>query len=281
MSASAGERRIPLEQGGSVRVRAWGGSGAPILLIHGFLGGVEEWGDLPVRLTHRFHVAAVDLPGHGASDGGTDPGRYRIPRIARDLATVQEAIFGEPAWWLGYSMGGRIALAAAAEGVPVRGLLMESASPGIQDPEERRRRCALDEERAARIESAGMATFVAEWLGLPLFQGLFRRPARDREAARRLRESQDAGRMAAWLRGGGTGSQPSYWEALPHLRIPVRLLAGGMDPRFVAVGEAVAAAVPDGELRILSGAGHLPHLEDPDAWVEWVLASTPPEPQNP
>jgi 2-succinyl-6-hydroxy-2,4-cyclohexadiene-1-carboxylate synthase len=276
----ARERRIPLDGAGSVRVRVWGDSGTPLLLIHGFLGGVEDWGDLPLRLTSRFQVAAVDLPGHGSSDGAADPDRYRIPRIARDLEVVQSAVFQEPAWWLGYSMGGRIAVAAAAEGVAIRGLLLESASPGIRDAGDRALRRALDEERAIRIESVGMAGFVREWLDLPLFAGLAGCPAPIRSVARRLRESQDGGRMAAWLRGGGTGSQPSYWESLQGLRLPVRVLAGGEDPRFVALGRAMAAAAPDGSLRILPGVGHLPHLEDPEGWLDWVLASALPGPHN-
>ncbi|MDT8340353.1 MAG: 2-succinyl-6-hydroxy-2,4-cyclohexadiene-1-carboxylate synthase [Longimicrobiales bacterium] len=253
-----------------VHVRMWGERGVPLLLVHGFMGDARAWGDLGERLAARFRVAAVDLPGHGRSAGGVDPGRYRVPDVARDLGRVQEEVLGGPAWWLGYSMGGRIALAAACEGVPIRGLLLESASPGIQDPEARRRRRGEDRRRAERLEAVGTDAFVDWWLGLPLFRGLERLPAPARAAARAVRASQDAGRMAAWLRGGGSGSQPSYWEALASLELPVHLLVGEADGKFREIAEAMRARLRGATLRQLPAVGHLPHLEAPDAWCDWA-----------
>lgn len=270
------DRRVRLPGGEEIRVRCWGTEGVPLLLVHGFLGGVQEWDGLPARLAPRFRVAAVDLPGHGESDGGADPERYRVPRVARELGAVQDTVFGGPAWWLGYSMGGRIALAAAAEGIPMRGLLLESASPGIRDEEERRARRLEDEMRARRLEGEGMEAFVSWWLGLPLFQGLSRVPGDIREEARRLRASQRAERMAAWLRGGGTGSQPPYWDALEGLTLPVRLLVGEEDRKFRGVAAAMLSLLPGGSLTVAPGAGHLPHLEAPDAWLAWVEDAVPP-----
>lgn len=273
MSGLGDQRRIRLPGGETVRVRVWGTGGAPILLLHGFLGSSEEWGGLAAGLATWFRLAAVDLPGHGESDGGADPDRYRVPRVAREMAWVQEAVFGGPAWWLGYSMGGRIALAAAAEEVPMRGLLLESASPGIRDEDERRVRRAEDEVRARALEEEGMEAFVDRWLGLPLFSGLASLPAEDREEARRIRAGQDPARMAAWLRGGGTGSQPSYWDSLGSVKVPVHLLVGGADRKFAAVARAVLPHLHRGTLTEVPGAGHLPHLEAPEAWAAWVRAS--------
>ncbi|HSG48459.1 MAG TPA: 2-succinyl-6-hydroxy-2,4-cyclohexadiene-1-carboxylate synthase [Longimicrobiales bacterium] len=270
MKEDGGERRLRLPGGETVRVRVWGSGGTPIFLLHGFLGSAEEWGGLPGRLGRTFHVMAVDLPGHGGSDGGIDPACYGIPRVAREMAWVQEAVFGGPAWWLGYSMGGRIALAAAVEGVPMRGLLLESASPGIRDDGARRARRNEDEIRARALEEEGTAAFVDRWLALPLFSGLADLPAAARDEARRIRTAQDPGRMAAWLRGGGTGSQPSYWEILDSLEVPVHLLVGDADEKFVAVARSVLPHLRTGSLTVVPGAGHLPHLEAPGAWEAWV-----------
>lgn len=271
MSAPPEETRVEVPGGDGIRVLRWGAAGPPLLLVHGFMGGAEEWGTLPARLASAARIAAVDLPGHGRSDGGTEPGRYAVPRIARELAAVQESLFGGPAWWLGYSMGGRIALAAASEGAPVRGLLLESASPGLEDPADRASRREQDEARARRLEEVGMERFVEEWLALPLFAGLAACPLEVREAARAVRAGQDEARMAAWLRGGGTGAQPSYWDALPRLDIPVRILTGASDTRFVDVAREMVRRLPRASVSIVPGCRHLPHLEAPERWVEWVL----------
>lgn len=270
------DMRVRLPGGEEIRVRRWGTEGIPLLLVHGFLGSVQEWGGLPERLVPRFSVAAVDLPGHGESDGGTEPGRYDVPRVARELGAVQAAVFGGPAWWLGYSMGGRIALAAAAMGVPMRGLLLESASPGIPGEEGRRARREEDGLRARRLETEGTEAFVSWWLGLPLFAGLARLPRDVREEARRLRASQKAGRMAAWLRGGGAGSQPSYWDELEGLELPVRILVGEEDEKFRKTADAMLPLLPRGTMTVAPGAGHLPHLETPEAWLGWVCEAALP-----
>jgi 2-succinyl-6-hydroxy-2,4-cyclohexadiene-1-carboxylate synthase len=253
-------------------VREWRRGTTPLLLLHGFMGSAEEWGDLPEGLEGMW-VAAVDLPGHGRSEGEPSPERYRVPRIAREMGRLQEVLFGEPAAWLGYSMGGRIALSAAAQGVPMRMLLLESASPGLQDPAARQARRERDEETAQRLVKEGMSRFVDHWLGLPLFQGLRRVPEEPREHARRIRSAQDPAQMAAWLRGGGTGTQPSYWDDLHQLRVPVRLLAGEADEKFRDLAVRMAALLPDARLTLLRGAGHLPHLETPEAWVDWIRSA--------
>lgn len=263
------DRRVVLPGGTEVRLREWGREGSPLLLVHGFMGGAAEWGDLPQELP-GVHAVALDLPGHGESGGDAQPGRYTIPRVARELGALAQAVFGEPAWWLGYSMGGRIALAAAAEGIPMRGLLLEGASPGLREEGGRRVRREEDEARARTLEAQGMAAFVDRWLELPLFAGLHRLPREVRRAARDLRAGQDPERMAAWLRGGGTGIQPSYWDALPGMEIPVHLLVGEEDGKFSAVAEEMAADLPRCTVTRVPGAGHLPHLETPAAWVAWV-----------
>lgn len=267
---------------GRVAVREWrprpGGGGreserpVPLLLLHGFMGSMESWGDLPDQLLPRFHVAAVDLPGHGDSDPWSQP--YEIPEVARVLGEVQRQLFGEPAWWLGYSMGARIALSAGVGGRGVRGVLLESGSPGLADVEDRLERIELDEARATELESRGLEAFVDDWLRLPLFRGLSRGPEHVRERARRIRMRQGEEEMARWLREGSTGRQPSYWEALGGVSVPVGVLVGGEDRKFVDIGRAMVARLPGATMARAEGVGHTVHLEDPESWVRWVRDAT-------
>ena len=82
--------------------------------------------------------------------------------------------------------------------------------------------------------------------------------------------------MAAWLRGGGTGSQPSYWEALDGLHLPVRILVGSDDTKFSPIADEMAGALPDASVTRVPAVGHLPHVEAPDRWAAWVRGVLPP-----
>src|SRR5436190_1911294 len=74
--------------------------------------------------------------------------------------------------WLGYSMGGRIALHVAL-GHPddVSRLVLVGATPGIVDPIDRATRCEADEALAAMVERVGVDAFLEQWLAQPLFAG--------------------------------------------------------------------------------------------------------------
>ena len=126
------------------------GKGDPLLLLHGFTGSVEAWGEEVFEgFAQANQVVAVDLPGHGASDLSPDPERYQVEEILRDLCQVLDAVSLEKARWIGYSMGGRIALAAAVlRPARVSSLILESASPGLEGEKEQRARRRADEALA-------------------------------------------------------------------------------------------------------------------------------------
>jgi 2-succinyl-6-hydroxy-2,4-cyclohexadiene-1-carboxylate synthase len=70
--------------------------------------------------------------------------------------------------------------------------------------------------------------------------------------------------LAQSLRGVGTGVQPSLHAQLPALHIPVLLIAGELDTKFMAIARSMAQALPRSQLRIIPGAGHAVHLERPE-----------------
>ncbi|HRF97559.1 MAG TPA: alpha/beta fold hydrolase, partial [Aggregatilineales bacterium] len=72
---------------------------------------------------------------------------------------------------LGYSMGGRLALAFAIfHPQRVSKLILESSSAGLELAEERLARITSDESLAERIITGGIASFVAEWENVPLWK---------------------------------------------------------------------------------------------------------------
>ncbi|MBT8395547.1 MAG: 2-succinyl-6-hydroxy-2,4-cyclohexadiene-1-carboxylate synthase [Gemmatimonadetes bacterium] len=253
------------------------GAGDPLLLIHGFTGSCRSWGEeLLSGLGQAHRVIAVDLVGHGQSDVSPDPDRYQVDELLQDLGQILDAVGVEKARWLGYSMGGRLSLAGAVR-TPDRmsGLILESASPGLAEEGERRARRRADEALAEGILRGGMEAFVDHWMGLPLFatQGKLPPAIRVRTRERKLQNTPEA--LAACLRGMGTGVQPSFWDALPEVTVPVLLMAGEKDRKFTQVAERMAEGIPDAELRLIPKAGHAIHLENPFAWLAAVRTFAP------
>ncbi|MFM9107738.1 MAG: 2-succinyl-6-hydroxy-2,4-cyclohexadiene-1-carboxylate synthase [Chloroflexota bacterium] len=241
------------------------GSGPPVLLLHGFTGAAEAWEPWLGALANAHEVIAPDLLGHGGTDAPEVPARYAAERQVADLAAALDDLGIGRAAVVGYSMGARLALAfAAAHPGRVERLVLESGSPGIAGEAERAGRRAADEALARRIERDGMAAFVEEWERLPLFAAQARLPE---EVRRRQREQRLANRpqgLAASLRGFGQGVQPALHAALPGLAMPVLLVAGAEDDKYARLAREMAEAIPGAELEIIDGAGHVPHLEQPE-----------------
>ena len=261
-------REVPTPDGGALYVRE-NGTGPPLLLAHGFTGSSEAWGAaLLDELASDFRVLAVDLIGHGHSDTPHDPKRYALASQVRDLCSVLDSRDVGRAVWVGYSLGGRIALGAALLCPQrIRGLVLESASAGLDSDDERRARVAHDETLARRLEDDGLEAFVAYWMGLPLFatQARLGRGVLERERERRLRN--DSAALAASLRGIGSGAQPSFWKRLHEVRAAALVLAGSEDEKFCALARRMAARLPQAQLELIRGAGHAPHLEQPETYL--------------
>lgn len=257
--------------GVTYHVSEWG-MGQPLLLLHGFTGSSATWRPLADHFADRFRVLAVDLPGHGRTDAPFDIDRYRMARVASDLGDILAGLSASPAHWLGYSMGGRLALYTAAKlPVHVRSVVLESASPGLQTQAERQARQAQDEKLARQIEIEGIAAFVDYWEHLPLFASQARLSSTQLAEQREQRLHNSTRGLAGSLRGMGTGSQPSLWDNLVNLSLPGLLLVGELDEKFAALNRRMAALWAGAELAIIPDAGHAIHLERPDAFVAAVL----------
>jgi len=255
------------------------GEGEPLLLIHGFTGSCLSWGeDLLAGLAQAHRVITVDLIGHGKSDISPNPERYRVGEILRDLEQVLDSFSIERARWLGYSMGGRIALAGAVRNPSrISSLVLESASPGLAGESERKARRRADEALAEGILRGGMEAFVDHWLGLPLFATQGKLPPKIRSLTRERKLQNRPEALAACLRGIGTGAQPSFWDSLQGISVPTLLLAGEEDRKFTQVAGQMAAEIPRAVLRLMPKAGHAIHLENPFAWLAAVLTFDPAE----
>ena len=244
------------------------GSGAALLLLHGFTGSAETWRPFHDAWPGR-RLFAADLPGHGNSLG-VDAG------IAETVDALSAAMddrgVGRFAL-LGYSMGGRIALRLALR-TPDRisALILESTSPGIEGSEARAARVVTDRTLADRIEQRGIEAFVDEWQSLSLWDSQAQLPAPVAAALRAQRLRNDPAGLAASLRAAGAGVDAPVLDRLASLPMPALLIAGGVDTRYCDHAKAMADRLPRAQLAIVLEAGHAVHLERPDRMAELVVA---------
>jgi 2-succinyl-6-hydroxy-2,4-cyclohexadiene-1-carboxylate synthase len=226
-----------------------------LVAVHGFTQTSACWSPIDGALARDHDLVLVDAPGHGASAGAE-----------LDLWAGADALVeaGGPGTYLGYSMGGRLCLhAALAQPATVQRLVLISATGGIDEATERADRRAADEGLARHVEAVGVEAFVDEWLAQPLFTGLT-----EETAHRRARLANTAGGLASSLRLAGTGTQEPLWSRLGALSIPVLVVAGQRDPKFVALAQRLVAAIGSGaQLAVVPEAGHTVHLEAPDAFL--------------
>jgi 2-succinyl-6-hydroxy-2,4-cyclohexadiene-1-carboxylate synthase len=234
------------------------GEGPTLVLVHGFTQTRRCWGPEAAALAADHEVIRVDAPGHGRS-AGIMAGLRTGGRLIADQ--------GGEATYLGYSMGARFCLHVALTNPElVRGLVLLSGTAGIEDDTERAARREQDLRTAARIEHEGLQAFLDGWLAQPLFARL---PADRSFRAERLENTVDG--LMSSLQQAGTGAQDPSWHKLARLDMPVLVVAGAEDAKFVALAERMASTMGDNAtLSVIPGAGHAAHLEHPHRFLAAV-----------
>jgi 2-succinyl-6-hydroxy-2,4-cyclohexadiene-1-carboxylate synthase len=247
------------------------GNGTPLVLLHGFTGSGESWSSISRDLAKRHRVVTIDIIGHGASSAPADPSPYDFEQALHDLADVTAQLGITRAAWLGYSMGGRLALGMGVRHPGrVSALVLESATAGIHDEQERHQRAEADLDLARRIEEAGVEAFVDEWERLPIWENQRALPDEVLRHQREVRLRNRAIGLANSLRGMGQGSQPSYWDRLSEIEVPVLLIAGALDRKFVGIAGQMGVRIANATLSVVPGAGHAVHLERPHEFLDDV-----------
>jgi len=223
----------------------------PVVLLHGFAATARHWDRVVAAMAPgRCEVLALQV-----SDA--------TPLDPEGVVALVAARAPERFVLAGYSMGGRLALRAALElGARVSRLVLISASAGIEDAAARAARRAADEALAAEIERGSIDDFVERWRAVALFAADPDWVAEEvAEDERRCTPAQ----LAASLRGLGPGAIAPMWDRLGELAMPVAVLAGERDARYVEEGRRLAAAIADATLEVVAGAGHRLALEAPAA----------------
>jgi 2-succinyl-6-hydroxy-2,4-cyclohexadiene-1-carboxylate synthase len=244
-----------------IDVTVEGGEGRRLVLLHGFTQGPGSWDPVLGDVGPSYQIVRVTLPGHGPAGSASAAARLPFEAAAAAVADAVAEVAGpEPATWIGYSLGGRLALRVALDRPDlVDSLVLLGATAGIEDPPARAARVEIDERLAAGLERKGVEQFIDGWLA----QALFSRLSRADAAVEERRQGTVEG-LASALRLLGTGAQEPVWDRLGELTMPVLLLAGEHDTKFSALAFRLATGIGDNSaLTFVPGAGHAAHLERP------------------
>ncbi len=217
---------VEVDPGRQVSSLLWGARSGPpeVVLVHGGAQNAHTWDTVALALGRP--LLAVDLPGHGHSDGGPD-GSISATSNGRDLATVVAALAPGARGVVGMSLGGVSSLALADHAPElVRKLVLVDVTPGV------------NAEKAAPITN-----FINGPASFDSFEDLLARtiehnPGRSESSLRRgilhnAVQREDGSWVWRYARfrtdPAGPGAHPEFgglWEAISRLAVPVLLVRG-------------------------------------------------------
>ena len=248
------------------------GDGGALLLLHGFSGDSSTWEAVGRQLRDDYRLITFDILGHGLSDKPADATSFRMEAVAADIIDILDLMQIKKSRtcsvirWAGvWRCIWRCTMARVFTAV-----ILEGASPGVDDEQERTTRRERDNALAAQIEARGIAWFVEFWERLPLWASQAGMPAELLAAQRLQRLGNSARGLANSLRGMGSGAQPNLWDDLNQLELPTLLIAGALDEKFLSTNKQMAARIPHSRLSVIPSAGHNTHLEQPQAFAAVV-----------
>jgi len=248
------------------------GSGPPLLLLHGLLGGAFCWRLNMDALSRRHTILAVDLPGLGACDAPRDLDCSMTAQAQRVLSLLAQLKL-ENVDVVGSSWGGAIAMFLAAQSRRVRSMVLAAPVNPWSD-------LGLGRIRFLKGRLGGTLLQIAWPVSRPLHRIAVERMYGD---PRRVPAGTIEGYSSLAMRPGKVHSVLSTlrnWEddvnalsqAIPRITVPSLLIWGTRDGAVdLRSAEQLRRALPASELRIIGGAGHLPFEETPDEFNRLVL----------
>lgn len=274
---------------GPVHYLDFGGSGSPLLLVHGLGGNALNWLAVGPDLAESHHVLALDLAGFGQT-----PLFGRSATVTANAGLVHafiERVVAEPVGLVGNSMGGYISVLEAADHpASVSSLvLVDAAIPGSYI-------------RRMQPEMIGaLAALSIPGLGTPLLDYRIRRldaealvrqalalvcadPSRvDPEIVKAhvkltsertyLGRQNSRAFVQAFRSIGFRLADPRFWLRIARVTAPTLIIHGSLD-RVIPAAAAfeLHRKRPDWQLEMFEGGGHVPMLETPDLFIKALTA---------
>ena len=243
------------------------GHGPVVLMLHGAGGGFRSFAPQVETLASLgFRAVAWNMPGYGPSPP-IEP--YSFKGLAESAVALIESLApvtdGAPVALLGHGMGGMVAQEVTLRRPDLIGQLVLVATAAAVQPGDGYNRYV--EQGLAWLAEGRPMSEIADTL-LPRLVS----PGALPEGVQLATYCQSLVHAATWRRALGAMQGFDRRAALGHIAAPSLLVAGEHDrvtpPDTLA---SMAQAIPGAQLLSLPGAGHLPHLEQPDAFDEALI----------
>lgn len=253
-------------------VRQWGDKeNPPLVLLHGFSQSSETWEPLARALAKDRFVVAPDFIGHGKSDRPNMPESYEMAAVLDSLTGLLRWMWVERVDLLGYSMGGRVALAyACIHPHHVKSLILESTGLGPRTEQQHQAMLKRDLEMIEKLSSEDIESFMDGWEQHPVFDSQKKLPLETQMLLREARCNNNPRALALTVRGTGQHTMPDFSQRIKNLPLPILYIAGILDRRYLKIAEELQHN--KGISCVLLNAGHNTHLEAPESFVRTVNA---------
>ncbi|MHB1576897.1 MAG: alpha/beta fold hydrolase [Candidatus Dormibacteria bacterium] len=257
-SGTPKQLRFPVEES-EIRGTVWPGGPETVVLLHPGVGDRRCWEEMVPWLPDELTVIAFDLRGYGESPSSSVP----FTHLGDLMLLIDLVANARSVWLIGSSLGGGIALDAAAEHPDrVSGLvLLAPAISGAPEPSLDPDTQTLVDELEAAVANGTMENAEAEariWLDGTGPPGRVGGPARQLMLAmnRGIAEQGEPERQ------GESGL--ATWGRLESIDTPTSCACGDLDlPFLVERTEEVSRRLPRGRYQTIPGTAHLPYLEQP------------------
>jgi pimeloyl-ACP methyl ester carboxylesterase len=230
------------------------GTGAPLLLTHGFSSTSAMWQGQINALARDHRLVLWDMRGHGQSDYPDDPKAYSEALTVGDMAAILDAVGAQRAIVGGLSLGGYMSLAFyRAHPERVRALLIIDTGPGFKKDDAREVWNKRAFDTADRFEREGL--------------DMLKSASRERSTV----SHRNAKGLALAARGMLTQRDAKVMELLPDIKVPSLIVVGADDTPFLAASDYMAAKIPGAQKVVIPSAGHAVNIDQPQAFVDAVV----------
>lgn len=240
-------------------------SGPTILLIHGFPLNSSMWESQIEDLSDMARVLAPDLRGFGLSEA--TPAPYSMEMMADDCMGLLDSLgVQEPVIVCGLSMGGYIAFEFYRRFPDwVAALVLTATRAGADDEAGR----ASRDKMIASVRERGVEPVSRAMVPKLLAPDTYERNEMLVNFVREMVETSTPEGLVGALEA--MKARPDSTPMLADISVPVLIIHGEADQIIpVSQAEAMRDAIPNTKLVVLPGAGHLPNLEQADAFNEAV-----------